>query len=68
MLNHLQINGVKIEKSEDAGEFICNYMFFRSIETSKRIQSSFELSEKCKPKCYSLFIHVPSFTTVAEPV
>ena len=43
MLNHLQINGFKIEKSEYAGEFICNYMFYTSIETSKRIQSSFDL-------------------------
>ena len=68
MLNHLQINGVKIEKSESAGEYICNYMFYKSIETSKRIQSNFDQLEKYQPKCYSLFIHVPSFTTVAEPV
>ena len=37
MLSHLKVEGVNIEKSESAGEYICNYMFYRNIETSQRI-------------------------------
>ena len=44
--------GEQVTISEDAGLFVCNYTFYRSIEQSQR---------NSKQKWHSLFIHVPPF-------
>jgi pyrrolidone-carboxylate peptidase len=42
--------------SEDAGLFVCNYIYFKSLQQSQRSTS--------KQKWHSVFIHVPPFETL----
>lgn len=43
--------------SDDPGRFVCNYTYFRSMETSEQF-----------PNVASLFVHVPSLTSFPETI
>ena len=46
----------KTRKSNNAGEYICNYMFYRALQNI----------EAKKVKGTAVFVHVPAFNSVAE--
>ena len=43
--------------SQDAGLFVCNYTYYKSLQQSQRVSS--------KQKWHSVFIHVPPFEMIA---
>ena len=47
--------------SSDAGEYICNYTYYRNLQRSGTM-----CTEKCTDTVKSLFCHVPSFQTISE--
>lgn len=46
--------------SNDAGRFLCNYIYYHSLKLSASV------NEKGKGTTTSLFVHVPPFTTVGQ--
>ena len=46
--------------SDDAGDYICNYMFYRNLETCTQIVKDAELA------CTGLFVHFPAFRDCEE--
>lgn len=55
ILGELHDRGVSCEISTDAGRYICNYIFFTSLHATKPTTIPV------------LFVHVPSFETMAAP-
>eukprot|EP00798_Chlamydomonas_sp_ICE-L_P006872 gene6872-30846_t len=52
----LQSCGFLVEPSDDAGRFICNWLYYRSLSLTKGVTGRF----------HSLFVHVPPFSTLDE--
>lgn len=52
--NSLAEMGFDVSTSDDAGRFVCNYIYYHSLH----------FAEKTKIK--SLFVHVPLFLTIDE--
>ena len=46
---------LEVDVSDDAGLFVCNYLYYKSLRESET-----------KENCWSLFVHVPPFATVPE--
>ena len=57
----LEAKGYPCKVSQDAGDYICNYTYYRNLQ----MRQSF-CTDKCVTNLKSLFCHVPSFTTVNE--
>ena len=53
------LNDDKICISDDAGEYICNYMFYRALETAKSLCTDGR-------KCHAMFLHMPAFKSLSE--
>jgi len=51
--------GDQVSLSNDAGLFICNYVYFKTLQLCE------EEEEKNSCKRYGLFLHVPSFETIS---
>jgi len=49
------MEGQPVQKSEDAGDYICNYIYYQSLE---KCQGCDDIS--------TLFVHVPTFATLSE--
>eukprot|EP00740_Mantoniella_antarctica_P022941 CAMPEP_0198689450 /NCGR_PEP_ID=MMETSP1468-20131203/141150_1 /TAXON_ID=1461545 /ORGANISM="Mantoniella sp, Strain CCMP1436" /LENGTH=211 /DNA_ID=CAMNT_0044440485 /DNA_START=67 /DNA_END=699 /DNA_ORIENTATION=- len=49
--------------SDDAGRFLCNYIYYHSLKLSAAVDGR----ERGKGTTTSLFVHVPPFTTVSQP-
>ena len=45
--------------SEDAGEYICNYMYYRALEACCNLRAK-------GINCTALFLHVPNFKNIDE--
>ena len=45
----------KVRVSDNAGEYICNYMFYSALKHAEKIDS-----------CTALFVHFPTFQNVAQ--
>jgi pyroglutamyl-peptidase len=45
--------------SNDPGRFICNYMYYKSLEHT---------NDSGCPRCHSLFVHVPMFSVCPKDV
>ena len=56
--------GHPAEVSEDAGRFLCNYIYFHSLKLSAAVNKN---KHGGKVNTTSLFVHVPPFTTIAQP-
>ena len=52
----LSARGHKVEVSCDAGEYICNYMFYRNLECFAK-----------EKDVRSLFVHIPELRTISGP-
>ena len=51
-VERLSQRNVHLKKSFDAGRYICNWIYFRSLRQAQLLK---------QPKWYSLFVHVPQF-------
>lgn len=51
--------------SDDAGRFICNYTYYKSLHMVHETQQ--QPKSTC-PRAHSLFVHVPSFGTISEEI
>ena len=60
--DNLEALGHNVEVSQNAGEYICNYAFYKNIMKCKSF-----CTEKSTSKVHALFVHVPSFETIEEP-
>lgn len=49
-----------VEPSTDAGDYICNQMFYKACQMTN------ELEEKDGISCAALFCHFPSFETIPQ--
>lgn len=59
-VDNLRKKGHNVAKSFSAGEYICNYTYFCSLQT--------KFHEVCNPeKVDCLFCHVPTFEEIDEP-
>ena len=47
--------------SDDAGDYICNYMYYRNMMKRESICDNLS-----NAKVYSLFCHFPAFSTIEE--
>ena len=52
---HSEFEG-QVRLSLDAGEYICNYTFYRNLETCQSLNNT-----------TGLFVHFPTFANVSEP-
>ena len=43
--------------SDDAGEYICNYMLYKNLQRSQTLANS---------KVESFFVHIPTFETIPQ--
>ena len=67
-------NKVPIEQTENAGDFICNYIYYKSLEKSNEINKFVEDKVKGGVQkgngvfggCTSLFIHFPAFGSIDQ--
>ncbi|CAD7698130.1 unnamed protein product [Ostreobium quekettii] len=59
LLDELQQRGFMATCSEDAGRFVCNWIYFKSLRQAMMAGNG---------KWHSLFIHVPYFSRVPEKV
>ena len=50
----LEKKGFEVITSDDAGRFVCNYVYYHSLRFAEQ------------NKTYSLFVHVPLFVAVDE--
>lgn len=55
----LQRAGYKVVVSEDAGRFVCNWTYYRSLQCTREFQ-------KRGSNWHSLFVHVPSFDEIDQ--
>lgn len=56
---HLQKEGFDVEASNDAGTYLCNWIYFLSLYISQCQRSG---------QWHSLFVHMPPFACVPETV
>ena len=63
--SQLEDLGHPVALSDDAGRFLCNYIYFHSLRLSA-VASSGRYG-KGKGNTTSLFVHVPPFSTIAQP-
>jgi pyroglutamyl-peptidase len=49
--------------SDDAGRYLCNYLYYHSLKLSASVNGEGNGTGKTT----SLFVHVPPFTTIAQP-
>ena len=56
--------GHPAEVSEDAGRFLCNYIYFHSLKLSTAVNGN---KHGGRVNTTSIFVHVPPFTTIAQP-
>ena len=49
-----------VRKSKSAGEYICNYIFYRGCEMRQ------DLETNCERSGHTLFVHFPAFRNVDE--
>ena len=56
----LQSEGYNVNLSDDPGRFICNYIYYNSLEKCRETFDSLSSSMSTQNQIYSLFIHVPS--------
>lgn len=49
--------GIRVRKSFDAGRFLCNWIYYRSLRQTQLL---------CKPNWHPLFVHVPHFTQISK--
>lgn len=60
-------HGLSIVQSEDAGEYICNYMYYRNLEKAELVNSiAAKNNHSWFGGCTAMFIHFPAVETVAE--
>jgi len=59
-----KISSAGVITSQDAGDYICNYMFFRGCQLAAEIEDHDEFEIDCA----ATFVHVPAFTTVKQSV
>lgn len=52
-----KISGAGVKTSADAGDYICNYMFYRACQTADDIEDN----DQFEVDCAAVFAHVPSF-------
>lgn len=45
----------KVKRSKDAGEYLCNYLYYKSLQFTEKRES-----------CYSIFCHMPRFETISQ--
>eukprot|EP00210_Caulerpa_lentillifera_P000900 g871.t1 len=57
ILKRLEQLGVTVRKSFDAGRFLCNWIYYRSLR---------QIQLLCKSNWHSLFVHVPHFTQIPK--
>ena len=57
-------DGLKCKQSHSAGEYICNYMFYKGLDLANEINAS---NQEKDVRCKAIFCHVPSFETIPEP-
>jgi pyrrolidone-carboxylate peptidase len=50
--------GFNVAVSTDAGRYVCNWTYYRSLQASREVER--EVGVKGAVRCYSLFVHVPS--------
>lgn len=50
--------------STDPGRYICNYIYYRSLELDEQQAAC----PGARPRVHSLFVHVPHFDSIPEPV
>ena len=57
----------KVEPSDDAGRFVCNYTYYLSLSKSaaRNQAKTKDSTDDSLPQFVSLFVHVPSFKTLA---
>jgi pyrrolidone-carboxylate peptidase len=60
LVERLQGKGHNVSKSLSAGEYICNYTYFCSLQASQH-------KVPCPDKVFTLFCHVPTFLEIDEP-
>ena len=59
ILCNLKAQGQRVECSKDAGKYICNYTYYRSLmHQEKAVCEGVE--------CDALFVHVPNFSVVSK--
>lgn len=52
--------------SDDAGRFLCNYIYYHSLKLSASMNGK-QGKQMGRGNTASLFVHVPPFTTIAQP-
>jgi pyroglutamyl-peptidase len=58
--------GVVVRESSDPGRFVCNFTYFLSLDRCQKNNSSLNGSPRTKAR--ALFLHVPPFDQIPEPV